>query len=106
VSDPPVRADKRCHVCKGPRGRIPKTLVKRTAAELVSALAADPFCSATCARVFHGTSLPATGKRHGKKAGPLKHGTEWGYVRGCRCDDCTAEGRAARPRRRERRAAA
>jgi hypothetical protein len=56
--DPPVREDGRCYVCLKPRGVIPKTLVKRTAADLAKQLANDPFCSSTCARRYHGTTLP------------------------------------------------
>jgi hypothetical protein len=59
IPDPPIRADGHCATCGGPRGAIPKTLVKHTARDLAAALAGDPFCSAKCARMFHGTSLPA-----------------------------------------------
>lgn len=58
IADPSVCADGRCHVCGGPRGAIPKTLVKHSARDLREALARDPFCSSTCARRFYGTSLP------------------------------------------------
>jgi hypothetical protein len=58
IADPPVRPDGRCHTCRGPLGQIPKTLVNRTARDLAEQLAGDPFCSSTCARSFHGTSLP------------------------------------------------
>lgn len=57
IADPPVREDGRCYVCLKPRGAIPKTLVKHTARDLALALAADPFCSSTCACHYHGTTL-------------------------------------------------
>jgi hypothetical protein len=102
-TDPPVRADGRCHVCKGPRGKIPKTLVKRTARDLAAALAADPFCSSACARRFYGCPLPdVTGHGNGRKLGPLMHGTEYGYTKGCRCDACRTGARVERAKRRER----
>lgn len=69
IATPLPRADGRCLTCLGPRVVIPKVLVKRNAHELRAALEADPFCSATCARRFYGTTLPAvsTGNRTGRK---------------------------------------
>jgi hypothetical protein len=55
--DPPIRKDQRCTVCKGIRGRIPKTITQRKKADLIIELAADPFCSTTCARRWHSTTL-------------------------------------------------
>lgn len=99
---PPVREDGRCVVCLGPRVVIPKVLVKRSAHDLRVALEADAFCSSSCARAYYGTSLPAvsTGNRTARPIAPIMHGTERGYSRGCRCEDCR---NAATKNRRERR---
>jgi hypothetical protein len=51
--DPPVRPDKLCYVCLGPRP-IPKGTWARADAET------DAFCSVGCCRAFHGCSLPET----------------------------------------------
>jgi hypothetical protein len=105
---PPVRADGLCLTCGGPRGTIPKVLVKRSAHDLRVALETDPFCSSTCARSYYGTSLPAvsTGNRAPKTPrpiAPIPHGTDSGYSnRGCRCDRCRdAANEARRVRRRQ-----
>lgn len=50
--DPAVRADGRCAVCPKLRDLGQSSRYAKDAAAL------DPFCSATCARMFHGTSLP------------------------------------------------
>lgn len=52
LADPPVRPDGRCAVCPKLRDPAQSSRYARHEAAL------DPFCSATCARVFHGTSLP------------------------------------------------
>lgn len=49
-ADPPVRADGRCAQCKRPR-----TLPKRPQKGVDPAsYERDPFCSSTCARLWHG----------------------------------------------------
>jgi hypothetical protein len=55
--DPPVRPDKLCIVCQGERGRLPNAITQRNKAELKRNLAKDPFCSTTCARRWHSTTL-------------------------------------------------
>lgn len=60
MTDAHVREDGRCLTCLGPRGRIPKTLVKRTARDLLRELERDPFCSSRCARAYYGTQLAET----------------------------------------------
>jgi hypothetical protein len=52
VGEPPVRDDGRCCMCN--RMRRPEQ--SRTYAGGCAEM--DPFCSSTCARRFHGTSLP------------------------------------------------
>jgi hypothetical protein len=54
AGDPPMRADGLCAVCLGPRHP------ERAARYAREIAAMDPFCSSTCARAWHGTSLPAS----------------------------------------------
>jgi hypothetical protein len=46
LHDPPIRRDKKCAVCKGPRPEIedPKGIYR---------VYEDPFCSAKCCREFY-----------------------------------------------------
>lgn len=108
IPTPAPREDSLCLTCLGPRGAMPKTLGKRNAHDLRAALAADPFCSTTCARSYYGTSLPEVGTGPRGKTGPkgkrvgggFTHGTAYGYdTRLCRCDACRAAGTAARRER-------
>lgn len=56
--DPPIRPDKLCAQCGGERGtRLPKVATKRNRAELIKHLAGDAFCSAQCARLWHGVDV-------------------------------------------------
>lgn len=55
--DPPPRANGRCVVCGGKRGRLPKTGTQRSRQQLARELATDPFCSTICARKWHGTEI-------------------------------------------------
>jgi len=52
--EPRMRKDGTCFVCRKPR-TIPKPLQKGVPAWVYER---DPFCSATCARRYYGTSLP------------------------------------------------
>jgi endogenous inhibitor of DNA gyrase (YacG/DUF329 family) len=54
VIEPKVRRDGTCYVCKSPRPFNPQKGVP------YEAYTADPFCSATCARVHFGTTLTYT----------------------------------------------
>jgi hypothetical protein len=54
TADPPVRADGRCAVCGGER--TPPAKQHKTATLEAER---DPFCSATCAREFHGAPISA-----------------------------------------------
>lgn len=107
MSAPPVRPDGRCTTCLGPRGTIPKTLLKRTARTLAVQLANDPFCSTECARAWYGTTLPVlVGNRSGSTPQPIRHGTEAGYKQGCRDRCCLQAATAKRRARRQQNAAA
>jgi hypothetical protein len=50
LPDPPVRADGRCAYCGGER-KLPKRPQKGVDP---ASYERDPFCSSTCARLFHG----------------------------------------------------
>lgn len=52
--DPPVREDGLCLVCLGARHPERSARYAKGIAEL------DAFCSSTCSRAWHGTSLPAS----------------------------------------------
>jgi hypothetical protein len=80
-------------------------LVKRSAAELAKNLAADPFCSSECARIYHGCPLPTVGPQGGSTSKEFRHGTEYGYDQGCREDCCRKASYEARKARREKAAA-
>lgn len=75
-------AEKYCEACgvRMQRNRMPSAL------ESHGQFAKRRFCSEQC--------------RH---AGPKVHGTEWGYTRGCRCDQCIAARTVAWRRRALRR---
>lgn len=61
TSDPPIRADGRCAQCRGLRLiRLPKVITQRSKTELLEHLAADAFCSATCARAWHRVDVKRT----------------------------------------------
>lgn len=64
---------------------------------------ADPFCCTEHAREWYGCPLPPT------VTGPAKAapcGTEYGYRKGCRCNECKHAMSAARAERRRQEAAA
>jgi hypothetical protein len=48
--DPPVRPDGRCALCEEPK---PTANAPSLRANHLAQLAADPFCSAICARTYH-----------------------------------------------------
>lgn len=125
--DPKVRKDGMCAQCRKPR--TPKkglsgqtgTFARLFAAEVER----DPFCSAVCAKTWHGVSLkisPGTSRippeRIKKWEGAeyaktrrqrlAENGFAPNHVRGvsnykmgCRCDGCTAAGVAWRKKRTE-----
>lgn len=61
-TDPPRRTDGYC-ARPGCMRRLPagppKTMPKSLRPMFVEALAADPFCSSVCARLYHGNPEPA-----------------------------------------------
>lgn len=75
---------------------------------------AEKYCEACGARM-HRYRMPSALESHAqfalrrfcseecRRSAPKKHGTEWGYDRGCRCDECRAAKRDMGRRRRLRR---
>jgi hypothetical protein len=81
ADDPPIPRNGTCAVCGKPRHPERSRGYAQGCAEI------DAFCSSTCARKFHGTSLAP--KRHGaRKPGIDVCGTSAAYRHGCRCDAC------------------
>lgn len=65
-SDPPVRADGKCAVCKKRR----KETERRTdLTGWLDILAADPFCSTTCCKRFHKCEVTDDGRARGIRQG-------------------------------------
>lgn len=93
--DPPVSMNGSCAVCGKQRHPERSATYAQGCAEI------DAFCSVTCARVFHGTSLPKPA-RAGAPEKIAICGTGTAYKKGCRCDACRAVTRDYQARKRAR----
>lgn len=93
--DPPLPSDGSCAVCGNPRRPERSVNYAKGCAEI------DAFCSSTCARSFHGTTLPER-DTHGRPAGIPICGTYTAYRRGCKCFDCLAASAEQQRRKRQR----
>jgi hypothetical protein len=78
LADPPVRPDGRCVQCRKRRKlQAPKTLSQRAAHELLTDLAQDAFCSARCARAWHGCSVKGEEPLKAHDAPPVFRTPDW-----------------------------
>src|SRR5262245_48295450 len=94
--DPRVRKDNLCVQCMKPRRTVTREM-RQYAGDQIER---DPFCSSTCCRAWHGTSLAPPAKAPPRMA---RHGTTGSaYKNGCRCEECVGAQREISRRRRER----